>query len=94
MRFGRGEYVYELDAAWGQLPAGWEYGDAVGVRVDSQVATITTATSYASSKPPMAHFGLGSADAAPSIEVTWPDGLTQVVKPDGVDRLVTITRSN
>jgi hypothetical protein len=34
MRFGQGEYVYELDAAWGQLPSGWEYGDAVGVRVD------------------------------------------------------------
>jgi hypothetical protein len=36
VRFGRGGYVYELDAAWGQLPVGWEYGDAVGVRVDSQ----------------------------------------------------------
>src|SRR5262249_8663859 len=36
MRYGHGDYVYELDATWGELPAGWEYGDAVGVRVDSQ----------------------------------------------------------
>jgi DNA-binding beta-propeller fold protein YncE len=36
MRYGQGDYVYELDAAWGQLPAGWEFGDAVGVRVDNR----------------------------------------------------------
>jgi len=36
VRYGQGDYVYELDPEWGQLPAGWEYGDAVGVRVDSQ----------------------------------------------------------
>jgi hypothetical protein len=66
--------------------------DGIGaiVRVAGQAATITTSTSYASSKPPIAHFGLGAADAPPVIEVTWPDGAKQSVKADGIDRVITL----
>ncbi|HUE75674.1 MAG TPA: peptidyl-alpha-hydroxyglycine alpha-amidating lyase family protein [Chloroflexota bacterium] len=35
-RVGSGDYVYELDEAWGRLPDGWSYVDAVGVVVDGQ----------------------------------------------------------
>ena len=73
--------------------AGVRDGVAASVRVGTQVATISTATSYASSKPPVAHFGLGPAATAPPIEVTWPDGVKQSVTPEGLDRAVTITRS-
>ncbi len=66
--------------------------DGIGARVraGTQVAWITTSTSYASSKPPVAHFGLGGATTPPEIEVTWPDGTTQKVVAEGIDRLVTI----
>ena len=66
--------------------------DGIGarVRVGSQVRTITTATSYASSRPPVAHFGLGDTNTPPEIVVTWPDGSTQAVTADGIDRVITI----
>ena len=69
--------------------------DGIGarVRVGPQVGWITTSTSYASSKPPVAHFGLGAATTPPDIEVTWPDGSTQKATADGIDRLVTIRRN-
>jgi hypothetical protein len=61
-------------------------------RVGTQLAAVTTTTSYASSKPPTVHFGLGPATTAPAVEVTWPDGTKQSVVPDGLDRVVTISR--
>jgi hypothetical protein len=68
--------------------------DGIGarVRIGSQVETISTATSYASSRPPIAHFGLGENVEPPEIVVTWPDGSTQTVKADGIDRVVEISR--
>src|SRR5690349_2924615 len=33
-RFGSGDFVYELDDRWGQLPASWSFVDVVGVVVD------------------------------------------------------------
>lgn len=68
--------------------------DGVGsrVRVGTQVAWITTATSYASSKPPIAHFGLAGVTTPPEVEVTWPDGSVQNMVAEGIDRVVTITK--
>ena len=45
--------------------------DGVGalVRVGKQVRLISTATSYASSRPALAHFGLGAETSAPAVEV-------------------------
>ena len=67
--------------------------DGIGarVRVGTQVAWITTSTSYASSKPPVAHFGLDGVTTPPEIEVTWPDGTIQKMVAEGIDRLVTIS---
>ena len=68
--------------------------DGIGarVRVGKQVAWITTSASYASSKPPTAHFGLGGATTGPEIELTWPDGTSHKVTAEGIDRVVTITQ--
>ena len=68
--------------------------DGIGarVRVGTQVAWINTSTSYASSKPPIAYFGLGDATTVPAIEVTWPDGTMQRAAAEGIDRVVTITQ--
>ena len=70
--------------------------DGIGatVRVGTQLVTITTSTSYASSKPPLAHFGLGASAEPPAVEVSWPDGTKQSLKADGIDRVITITRSS
>jgi hypothetical protein len=68
--------------------------DGIGarVRVGTQVAWITTSSSYASSKPPVAHFGLDGATTPPEMEVTWPDGTMQKVTAEGIDRVVTIVQ--
>jgi len=68
--------------------------DGIGatVRVGGRVAFISTTTGYASSKPPIAHFGLGDATSLPVVEVTWPDGTRQTVKAAGIDRRVTIAQ--
>jgi sugar lactone lactonase YvrE len=36
MRFGQGEYQYELVEGWGQLPSGWEFKEVAAIAVDSQ----------------------------------------------------------
>ncbi len=37
MRFGQGDFVYELVEGWGTLPDGWtSFSDVVGVQVDSE----------------------------------------------------------
>ena len=73
-------------------PIGRGPRDGIGarIRVGTQTRTVTTATSYASSSPPIAHFGLGDSTTPPEIVVTWPDGSTQTVKADGIDRQIEI----
>ena len=36
--------------------------------------------SFGASKPPVAHFGLGTADTVSAVRVTWPDGTTNTVR--------------
>ena len=43
-----------------------------------QLRVIQAGTSFLSCGPPEAHFGLGDAAVAARIEVTWPDGTTDV----------------
>ena len=66
--------------------------DGIGalVRIGKQVRLISTATSYASSRPPLAHFGLGAETSAPTVEVTWPGGAVTRVTPEGVDRVIIV----
>jgi hypothetical protein len=68
-------------------------GNGATVRVGKQVSRIGTATSYASSRPPIAHFGLGAAKEPPVVEVTFPGGATKTVTPDGVNRRIVVSQS-
>jgi len=67
-------------------------GNGATVRIGKQVRRISTATSYASSRRPIAHFGLGASTTAPVVEVTWPGGTATRMTPDGVDRVITIAQ--
>ena len=51
------------------------------VIVDGQPLAMTSATGYASSVLQGVHVGLGTATAAPRIEVRWPSGRTQSSRP-------------
>jgi hypothetical protein len=37
------------------------------------------------------HFGLGAADGVEELEITWPSGVSQILRDLRVDRLVTVT---
>lgn len=52
---------------------------------------IISGTSYQSASPAEAHFGLGSNPQALTLEIRWPDGVTQSVAADANQRLV-VTR--
>src|SRR5262249_55286994 len=60
-------------------------------RVQSQTIT-AGGTGYSSSGPPVAHFGLGAADAVDTLEIRWPDGgVSRLTDLQGRQR-VSITR--
>lgn len=52
---------------------------------------VLAASSYLSTRPLDAHFGLGDSTVS-SIEVTWPDGFVQTLDAPGVARSITIER--
>ncbi|HXM95249.1 MAG TPA: CRTAC1 family protein, partial [Candidatus Dormibacteraeota bacterium] len=60
--------------------------DAIGAVVKvttakgSQVATVTTASSYLSSSDKRVHFGLGAETVAELVEIHWPSGIVQTLK--------------
>ena len=60
---------------------------AGGVR---QRGEVYSGGSYGSSSDQRVHFGLGKATAVDSIEVYWPSGAKQRIRPAGVDRILTI----
>jgi hypothetical protein len=45
----------------------------------SQWVTVTSSSGYLSSSDPRAHFGLGDAKQADSIEIRWPSGIQQTL---------------
>jgi hypothetical protein len=55
---------------------------------------VHTAYSYCAANDPRAHFGLGDASTAESLEVKWPDGGTQVVEQIAADHILTVQRSS
>jgi len=74
--------------------------DGVGARievvVDDALQTrwlVAGGTSFASSGPPVAHFGLGDVDAVDHLVVVWPDG--EITRFDDVSarQAVTVYRS-
>ncbi len=73
--------------------------DAYGARVIVTAGgrrfhrTINPGYSYASSNDPRAHFGLGAAERADSIEVRWPDGQVDRFGPTAADQVITLMKS-
>jgi hypothetical protein len=70
--------------------------DAIGGEVkvvaakNSQVATVTTASSYLSSSDKRVHFGLGATGTAERIEIRWPSGIRQVIRNVPADQLLQV----
>ena len=70
--------------------------DAIGAEVkvvaakNSQVATVTTASSYLSSSDKRVHFGLGAANVAEAIEIRWPSGIRQTIRNVPADQILQV----
>jgi hypothetical protein len=56
----------------------------------SQWVTVTTGGSYLSASDKRAHFGLGTALAAQTIEIRWPSGLVQRLSNVRADQILTV----
>jgi hypothetical protein len=56
----------------------------------SQYVTVTTASSYLSSSDKRAHFGLGAATVADTVEIMWPSGIRQVLKGVRADQFLRV----
>jgi len=56
----------------------------------SQYVTVTTAGSYLSSSDKRAHFGLGSAKTAQSVQIRWPSGIVQTLNNVPADQMLKV----
>ncbi len=56
----------------------------------SQWVTVSTAGSYLSSSDKRAHFGLGAARVAKTIEIRWPSGAVQTLHDVRADQILTV----
>jgi hypothetical protein len=54
----------------------------------------TTSVGYASSSEPLVRFGLGDADTASEVEITWPSGIVERLTNVRGDRVVELRESN
>jgi hypothetical protein len=54
----------------------------------SQYVTVATTGSYLSSSEKRAHFGLGAATIADTVEIAWPSGIRQVLKGVRADQFL------
>ncbi len=70
--------------------------DGIGAEVKvitatrSQVATVSTSSSYLSASDKRLHFGLAHDTVAKTIEIRWPSGITQTLTGVLADRIVSI----
>jgi hypothetical protein len=70
--------------------------DGIGAEVKvttaagSQYVTVTTTSSYLSSSDKRAHFGLGPATTAETVEITWPSGIRQVLRGVHADQFLRV----
>jgi enediyne biosynthesis protein E4 len=73
--------------------------DAIGAEVFMttgklrQRKDVISGNSYASQNDMALHFGLGEATTVDKIEIKWPDGSMQTVKPLGVDRKIIVAQN-
>jgi enediyne biosynthesis protein E4 len=56
----------------------------------SQWITVTTGGSYLSASDKRAHFGLGAASVAQSIQIRWPSGILQTLSNVHADQILTV----
>jgi enediyne biosynthesis protein E4 len=56
----------------------------------SQWVTVTTGGSYLSASDKRAHFGLGTASVAQSIQIRWPSGIVQTLSNIRADQILTV----
>ena len=56
----------------------------------TQLAHIITGDSFRAQHAPMKHFGIGKETSIDSIEITWPDGSTQIIKNPDINSYHTI----
>jgi len=74
--------------------------DAIGAEVRvvtgriTQVATVTTASSYLSSSDKRVHFGMGTETVAETIEIRWPSGIRQTLKNVRTDQILQVDESS
>lgn len=70
--------------------------DAIGAEVklttanNTQIETVTTASSYLSSSDKRVHFGLGQETSAQKIEIYWPSGIRQSLKNVRADQILEV----
>jgi hypothetical protein len=70
--------------------------DAIGAEVKvmtgrgTQLAIVSTASSYLSSSDKRVHFGLGPDEIAESVEVRWPSGIVQKLQKVRADQILQI----
>jgi hypothetical protein len=83
--------VRAIDPALGGRDA---YGAHIILRAAGawQHGWVNPAYSYACSNDPRVHFGLGAAERFESIEITWPDGLTEKFDGGVADRVIVLAR--
>jgi hypothetical protein len=73
--------------------------DAIGAEIKlttasgSQLATLTTASSYLSSSDKRLHFGLGKETKVLQIEIRWPSGIVQTLHDVRGDQMLQIDES-
>jgi ASPIC and UnbV. len=54
---------------------------------------VVSGTSYASQNGLTIHFGLGNATKIDRLDIEWPNGLSEQVRIQNLDRKITITQS-
>jgi hypothetical protein len=59
----------------------------------SQWLTVTTGGSYLSASDKRAHFGLGTASVAQTVEIRWPSGIVQTLHNVHADQILTINET-
>ena len=70
--------------------------DAIGAEIrvttaaGSQLATVTTASSYLSSSDKRVHFGLGGETRVSTIEIRWPSGMVQALRDVRADQILQV----
>jgi hypothetical protein len=72
---GRSLIVRAVDPALNRDAIGAVVSVTAGGR--TQVRTISASLGYASSSPPVAHFGLGPAAGIEKVTIRWPDGMME-----------------